>query len=135
MHSRSYGIDENNTKKILHAIVEDYSDFFIGYKVVDRPFFKRIIDSLAPKYIPVTIFSEGYVNDLRLEQDGLKAIYTTPGGLIDKIAIEPLRLANKSIMQSSLEKDSFNDFKKTTPDCMHPYWTEIKGSFDKYYYH
>ena len=135
LHSRSYGIDENNTKKILHAIVEDYSDFFIGYKVVDRPFFKRIIDSLAPKYIPVTIFSEGYVNDLRLEQDGLKAIYTTPGGLIDKIAIEPLRLANKSIMQSSLEKDSFNDFKKTTPDCMHPYWTEIKGSFDKYYYH
>lgn len=135
LHERSYGIDGNNTKKILHSIVEDFSDFFIGYKVVDRPFFKRIIDSLAPKYIPVTIFTEGYVNDLRLEQDGLKAIYTNPSGLVDNITIEPLRLANKSIMQSSLEKNSFNDFKKTTPDCMHPYWSEIKGSFDKYYYH
>jgi hypothetical protein len=135
LHSRSYGIEEVNTKKILHAIVNDHHELFIGYKVVDRPFFKSIIDSLAPEYVPVTIFSEGYINDLRLEQDGLKAIYTSPSGLIDKITVEPLRISNKNIMQSSLEKDSFSDFKKTTPECMHPYWTEIKGSFDKYYYH
>jgi hypothetical protein len=51
------------------------------------------------------------------------------------IKIDKLRTVHRNKLNDTLEKDSFKDFQKLTPECMHPYWSQIKASFDKYYYH
>jgi hypothetical protein len=55
LHSNTYGADEDNTNRILNTLTEGHPELFIGYKVVDRPFFRKLLDSLRPEYEPVII--------------------------------------------------------------------------------
>jgi len=132
LYDTTYGADEDNTNRILNALTENHSDLFIGYKIVDRPFFRKLLDSLRPEYEPVIISTEQGHNDLQKEQEGLSTIYSR--GNTMSIKIDKLRTVHRNKMNDSLEKDSFKDFQKLTPECMHPYWAQIKASFDKYLY-
>ena len=137
VHSRSlfnkgYGIDPANTERILSNLVESMPDIFAGYATADRPFLKKLIDSLRPKYEPVTIYTEEGLENLRKEKEGLDLIYSS-GNNAD-IKIEPLKNKSSLALQDSLEKDSYKDYQKVTPEFMHPYWQQIKSSFDKFYF-
>ena len=133
LHSNTYGADEDNTNRILNTLTEGHPELFIGYKVVDRPFFRKLLDSLRPEYEPVIISTEQGHSDLSKEQEGLSTIYSR--GNTMSIKIDKLRTVHRNKLNDTLEKDSFKDFQKLTPECMHPYWSQIKASFDKYYYH
>ena len=132
LHDLTYGADESNTERILNSILNDHADLFIGYKIVDRPFFRKLLDSLRPEYEPVTIYTEQGYEDLKNEQDGLSTIYSP--GITRSVDVQKLRVNRRTQLQDSLEKDSYKDFQKITPDCMHPYWKQMKAAFDKYYY-
>ena len=99
---------------------------------MDRPFFRKLLDSLRPEYEPVTIYTEQGYEDLKNEQDGLSTIYSP--GITRSVDVQKLRVNRRTQLQDSLEKDSYKDFQKITPDCMHPYWKQMKAAFDKYYY-
>jgi hypothetical protein len=133
LHNNTYGADEDNTNRILNTLTEGHPELFIGYKVVDRPFFRKLLDSLRPEYEPVIISTEQGHSDLSKEQEGLSTIYSR--GNTMSIKIDKLRTVHRNKLNDTLEKDSFKDFQKLTPECMHPYWSQIKASFDKYYYH
>lgn len=132
LHNLTYGADEDNTTRILNSLVNDHEDLFIGYKIVDRPFFRKLLDSLRPDYEPITIYTEQGYNDLKNEQEGLSTIYSP--GLTRNIDVQKLRVSRRSHLKDCLEKDSYKDFQRLTPDCLHPYWNQIKASFDKFYY-
>jgi hypothetical protein len=132
LHDTTYGADEDNTNRILNSLTDKHHELFIGYKIVDRPFFRKLLDSLRPEYEPVIISTEQGYDDLRKEQEGLASVYSQ--GNTMSIKIDKLRTVHRSKLDSSIEKDSYKDFQKLTPECMHPYWSQIKASFDKYYY-
>jgi hypothetical protein len=132
LHDLTYGAEETNTPKLLNAIVEENGELFVGYKIVDRPFFRKLLDSLRPEYEPITIYTEQGYQDLKNEQEGLAVVYS-PGSTMN-IDIQNLRMNHRSSLHNSLEQDNYKEFQKLTPKCMHPYWNQIKASFDKYYY-
>jgi len=45
-----------------------------------------------------------------------------------------LKSSRRKLLQNCLEKDDYREFQKLTPACLHPYWSQVKASFDKYYY-
>lgn len=132
LSDKSYGADEENKEKIVNSLLNDHEDLFIDYKIVEHPFFKRLLDSLRPKYEPVIIVTEQGYNDLKYEQEGLSVIYSP--GTTRSINIEKLKTKRLEKLKNCFETDSLKDFKELTPACMHPYWTQIKSSFDKKYY-
>lgn len=137
IHSNSlaekmYGSDEDNKEKIVNSLLQDNDELLIDYKIMDRPFFKKILDSLRPKYEPVIIATEQSFNDLKFEQDGLKTIYFSK----ENKPVQIQKINNKAIakLQKCLTEDNLKEFKNLTPECVHPYWTQIKSSFDKFFY-
>lgn len=127
---KTYGANEESTVKILNAAVEDYPDLFIGYKIINRPILKRILDTLRPDYEPAIICTEESADDMSFEKDGMSVLSITPPDLI----IEKMKSKVKGMMEDIMSKDSYKDFVIHTPKCIQPYWTELKSSFDKFYY-
>lgn len=134
LRDRYFGADKNNIEKILARFVSEHDDLFTGYYTIDRPILSQIINKLRPKYEPMIIHAEFDVTSLQKELDGTSAIYSSPSGLMKSIRVSSIKDLRRKSLLGALENDVYKDFCKLTPECVHPYWKDIKSSFDKYTY-
>ena len=132
LRSRYFGADEKNVEKILARFVTDNDELFAGYYTINRPILSQIINKLRPKYEPMLIHAEFDVTSLQKELEGTEAIYSSPSGLMKSIKVSPIRDLRRKALLGALEGDVYKDFCNLTPPCVHPYWKDIKNSFDRY---
>lgn len=132
LRNRYFGADEKNIEKILAKFVTEHDDLFAGYYTINRPILSQIINKLRPKYEPMLIHAEFDVASLQKELEGTEAIYSSPSGLMKSIKVAPIKDLRRKALLGSLENDVYKDFTNLTPSCVHPYWKDIKSSFDKY---
>jgi hypothetical protein len=132
LRNRYFGADEKNIEKIIAKFVTEYDDLFAGYYTINRPILSQIINKLRPKYEPMLIHAEFDVTSLQKELEGTAAIYSSPSGLMKSIKVAPIKDLRRKALLGSLESDAYKDFTSLTPSCVHPYWKDIKSSFDKY---
>lgn len=132
LRNRYFGADEKNIEKILAKFVTEHDDLFAGYYTINRPILSQIINKLRPKYEPMLIHAEFDVASLQKELEGTEAIYSSPSGLMKSIKVSPIKDLRRKALLGSLENDVYKDFANLTPSCVHPYWKDIKSSFDKY---
>jgi hypothetical protein len=132
LRNRYFGADEKNIEKILAKFVTENDDLFAGYYTINRPILSQIINKLRPKYEPMLIHAEFDVTSLQKELEGTEAIYSSPSGLMKSIKVAPIKDLRRKALLGSLENDVYKDFTNLTPSCVHPYWKDIKSSFDKY---
>lgn len=138
VHSRSlqektFGLDEENTNRILSSLAQEEPDLFVGYKKVNHPFLRNLVSGLRPKYEPKIILTEQCLEDLRKEKEGLSTLYAD-SEIFEDLEVGALKSSRRKLLQNCLEKDDYREFQKLTPACLHPYWSNVKASFDKYYY-
>jgi hypothetical protein len=132
LHNKYFGADKDSVEKILAKFVVANEDLFIDYKIINRLMFANIINKLRPKYEPILIHIEYDPTSIQKELEGTEAIYSSPSGLMRSIKVAPIKDLRRKALLGSLEGDSYKDFCKLTPECVHPYWREIKNGFDKY---
>lgn len=134
MHDRFIGANKDSIEKIIARFVVDNADLFEGYVLIDRLSMSAILSKLRPKYEPLSIHCESDTSSLQKELDGMSAIYSHPTGLMKSIKISMIKDINRKQYLKSIENDSYKDFCKLSPVAIHPYYKEIKSSFDKYTY-
>jgi hypothetical protein len=134
IRSKSYGASEENIEKILAKLVDSMPNIFCDYKMIDNLSYHEVLRKLRPKYEPCTVTVDYDDSYIKKEIEGLSAIYSYPVGLLKSVKVGQHRDPNKKIVATSLEKDSYKEFCSNTPECLHPYWKDIKNSFDKYTY-
>jgi hypothetical protein len=132
LRNRYFGADTNNIEKILARFVTENDDLFAGYYTINRPILSHIINKLRPKYEPMLIHAEFNITSLQKELEGTEAIYSHPSGLMKSIKVASIKDLRRKALLGSLENDVYKDFCNLTPSCVHPYWKDIKSSFDKY---
>lgn len=134
LHKKYFGISKEHVEKVLAKLVTDNEDLFLDYKIINRLLLSQIINKLRPKYEPIAIHVEYDTTSMQKELDGSAAIYSSPSGLMKSIKVAPIKDLRRKALLGSLESDSYKDFCKLTPDCIHPYYKDLKSSFDKYTY-
>lgn len=134
IHRRYFGADKENVEKILARLVVDNPDLFEGYYIIPFLSLSNILKKLRPKFEPLTISSEHDTTSIQKEAEGLNAVYSNPVGFMKGIKIGMFKNIDRNKFINSLETESYKEFCKYTPTCIHPYWNEIKSSFDKYTY-
>ena len=130
--NRYFGADETNIEKIIAKFVTENDNLFAGYYTIKRPILSQVLSKLRPKYEPILIHAEFDTVSLQKELDGIGAIYSSPSGLMKSIKINTIKDLLRKALLGSLENDIYKDFCKLTPPCVHPYWKDIKSSFDRY---
>jgi hypothetical protein len=131
---KTFGASEENIEKIIATYVSNNPNLFVGYKIIDHPTVFQILQKLRPNYEPMSIHTEANPSSMKKELDGASAIYSSPSGLMKSIRVNPISDLRRKALLGSLEADSYKDFCKITPTCVHPYWKDIKGSFDRHTY-
>jgi hypothetical protein len=134
LYKRNFGANKDSVEKIIARLVVDNPDVFEGYYKIPYVSMSNILKKLRPKYEPLMIHSEHNTISLQKEAEGMNAVYSNPVGFMKGIKIGMFKNLDRQKFQDSLTNDSYKDFCKYTPPCMHPYWNEVKSSFDKYTY-
>lgn len=131
--NRDYILELPTVRKILSKFIEDHHDLFIGYKVSLYPLLTNIYKILTKEFNPSSItyfehnkkFADMEVNTLRsLWGDELPAV---------EVTFASSKGFKKFI--DAVDKDSYHDFCKETPECVQRFWTEIKSAYDKQNYY
>jgi hypothetical protein len=128
-----YGVDPENIEKVLKDVTAGDQDTFIGYKMVKRPFLKELVDSIRPEYEPMVVSAQRGIEDLELEKESMSCDYHPD--LINNIELVKHSGNNRQAAQKAIEDEDLSAFKKTTPTAIHPYWSQVKSSFEQFYYH
>jgi hypothetical protein len=131
---KSFGVDQDAVQRLMNSFVIENQEFFIGCSIIERHSLSYILRKIRPDYEPMTIKMEGNTDTIKKEIEGLSAIYTKPEGLMLSINVSPIKDLLRKHYVNSLESNSYKDFCKLTPPCVHPYWQDIKNSFDRYTY-
>ena len=134
LRNKYLGADEKGIEKILAKFVTENDELFESYYTINRPILSQIMNKLRPKYEPILIHCEFDVTSLQKELDGTSAIYSSPSGLMKSIKVAPIKDLRRKALLGSLENGVYKDFCKLTPSCIHPFWEDIKSSFNKYTY-
>ena len=131
LRKKSYGVEESALDRLLSELVNQNSDLFYGYRTVERPILRKILDLVRPDHEPALVFTECGAEDLKKEIDGIRAVNTSDQ---HQLEIDVFRKKRNKDLESALEKDDMKKFTALTPDCLHNYWNQIKSSFDQYAY-
>ena len=127
-----YGVDPENIEKVMTAVTTEDSDTFVGHMTVKRPFLQELVELLRPKHEPLVISVQKGLLDLELEKESLK--YICHPDLINNIELVKYGGANRPLAQKALEDEDLSGYRNTTPPAMHSYWTQVKSSFDRFFY-
>jgi hypothetical protein len=131
--NRDYVLELSTVRKILSKFVEDHNDMIIGYRISYHPLISSIYKSLTQEFNPATITFFDYDKDfIKLQQDNMNAIYgeESPEININFSSAKPFKR-----FIDAVDKDSYHDFCKETPECVQRFWTEIKTAYDKQAYY
>ena len=129
--SRSFSLTDDTLRKILEKLVAEHSDLFVGYYFLEKPFLSYMLSRLRPGFSPSMISLPGEKRDF-LEKD-LRSLQASQLGELPKIRITYHKNTKKDFLQS-LERDSYKEFCTVCPEAYHPYWMEMKSSFDRFTY-
>jgi hypothetical protein len=120
-------------RKILSKFIEDHHDQFIGYKVSAYPLLANLYKILTEDFNPVSItYFERDKKFIDMEMNAFKALWGDDAPEIE-ISFASGKAFKKFI--DAVDKDSYHDFCKETPECVQRFWTEIKSSYDKQTYY
>jgi hypothetical protein len=129
---RDYFIDKSSIEKMLNGLVAARNDVFLGYKFWDKPFILHIFKKLYPEFFPAAISAftgSQLVRDMEFQ--GIKA---SQAEYAPSIEFHRTKGNIYTQLHGSLERDSYREFCVSTPECVHPFWPEIKSAFDRYTY-
>ena len=128
---RSFSLPTTSVRKILESLVAERSDIFIGYYFMDEPFISYMFKKMKPGFTPVLVSMPAEKRDF-FEKERL-SLNASQLGELPKMKFVYHKNSNKDFL-SSLEKDSYKEFCNCCPSVYHPYWMEMKSSFDQFTY-
>lgn len=131
LRKSTYGVEEAAVERLLSEIVKENPDLFCGYRVVERPVLRKILDSIRPEQELALVSTETGLVDLQKEIDGIVAVNTADNHILE---MGNLRKKRTKDLEEALEQDDLKKFMVLTPKCLHNYWNQVKSSFDKHTY-
>lgn len=130
--NHTYGVSEDNVEKVIANLVVNNEELFHGYHIMQHPTLVDVYKTLRPRYEPAAISSDKKAELYQKELDGIHAIQCDPA--MKKLKIHQYSNQTKESIEQSLDSGSFKNFCNLTPECMWPYWNEIKSSFERHTY-
>lgn len=128
---RSFSLSEPTLRKILDSLVAERDDLFIGYYFMDEPFISYMLKKMKPGFSPALVSIASEKRDF-FEKDIL-SLNASQLGELPKMKVVYHKNTKREFL-SSLEKDSYKEFCNVCPSAYHPYWMEMKSSFDQFTY-
>ena len=98
---------------------------------MDEPFISYMFKKMKPGFTPVLVSMPAEKRDF-FEKERL-SLNASQLGELPKMKFVYHKNSNKDFL-SSLEKDSYKEFCNCCPSAFHPYWMEMKSSFDQFTY-
>ena len=130
--NNTYGVSEDNIEKVIATLVVNNEELFHGYHIMQHPTLVDLYKTLRPRYEPVAISSDKNPDLYQKELEGIHAIHCEPG--MKKLKIHQYNDQRKNSLEQSIDSGSYKNFCNLTPECMWPYWNEIKSSFERHTY-
>jgi hypothetical protein len=131
---REFGANADSIEKILAKFINTDTETFADYRMIDLPIASQVLNVLRPHYEPVSINMSGNHISMQKEIEGTSVVYSNQSGLMKRLQVAPIKDLRRKSLLGTLENDAYKKFCELTPECVHPYWPEIKNSFDKYTY-